>query len=72
MKSNQKFILFGDKSHEVRQNILKTKGIDIGSRFNFGSLMLWVFVAFAIIVGTIGIAKWLQQRQETKKLEMPN
>ena len=60
---------FRNKSHEeVRQYILETKGVDIGGNFNFGSLMLWVFVAFAIVAGTIGIAKWLQQRQETKKI----
>ena len=64
---------FRNKSHEeVRTYILEKKGVDIGSDFNFGSLMLWVFVALAIIAGAIDIAKWLQQRQEAKKLEMPN
>ena len=64
---------FRNKSHEeVRQYILETKGVDIGGNLNFGSLVLWVFVALAIIAGTIGIAKWLQHRQERKKLEMPN
>ncbi|MCH9658404.1 hypothetical protein K0U27_06875 [archaeon] len=64
---------FRDKSHEeFRQHILKTKGVDIGSNFNFGSLMLWVFLMLVVVAGIIGIGKWLQQRQETKKLEMPN
>ena len=64
---------FRNKSHEeFRQHILKTKAVDIGSNFNFGSLMLWVFLMLAVVAGIIGIAKWLQQRQETKKLEMPN
>ncbi len=64
---------FRNKSHqEVRQYILEKKGVDIGSNFDFGNLMLGVFVVLAIIAGTIGIAKWLQQRQETKKLEIPN
>jgi len=56
---------FRDKSHEeVRQYILEKKGVDIGSNFNFGSLMLWVFVILAIIPGIIGIGKWLQKRQK--------
>ena len=60
---------FRNKPHkEVRQYILEKKGVDIGSNFNFGSLMLWVFVILAIIAGGMGIAKWLQQRQ--KKNEM--
>ena len=58
---------FRDKSHEeVRQYILEKKGVDIGSNFNIGSLMLWVFVLLAIVTGGIGIVKWLQQRQERK------
>ena len=56
---------FRNKSHkEVRQYILEKKGVDIGSNFNFGNLMLWVFVILAIIAGGIGITKWLQQRQK--------
>ncbi len=58
---------FRNKSHEeVRQYILEKKGVDIGSNFNFGSLMLWVFVMLAVIAGIMGIAKWLQQRQQRK------
>ena len=58
---------FRDKPHEeVRQYILETKGVDIGSNFNIGSLMLWVFVLLAIVTGVICIVKWLQQRQERK------
>ena len=55
---------FRDKSHEeVRLYILEKKGVDIGSNFNFGSLMLWIFVLLTIVTGGIGIVKWLQQRQ---------
>ena len=62
---------FRDKPHEeVRQYILEKKGIDIGSNFNFGSLMLWVFVVLAIIAGGVGIAKWLQHRKEKKASQM--
>ena len=58
---------FRNKSHQkVRQYILEKKGVDIGSNFNIGSLMLWVFVLLVIVTGVIGIVKWLQQRQERK------
>ena len=61
---------FRDKSHaELRQYILEKKGVDIGSDFNFGRMMLWVFVILAIVAGGIGIAKWLQQKQEKKNNE---
>ena len=61
---------FRNKSHEeVRQYILEKKGVDIGSNFNLASFMLWVFVILAIVVGGIGIAKWLQKRQERKNNE---
>ena len=54
---------FRNKSHEeVRQYILEKKGVDIGSNFNLGSLMLRVLVILTAVVGVIGIAKWLQQR----------
>jgi hypothetical protein len=59
---------FRDKSHEeVRQYILEKKGVDIGSNFSSGSLMLYILVILLCIVGVIGIVKWLQQRQEKKK-----
>ena len=58
---------FRNKSHEeFRQYILETKGVDIGSNFNLGSLMLWILLVFAIVAGGIGIVKWLHQRQERK------
>ena len=61
---------FRDKPHEeVRQYILETKGVDIGGNLNFGKMMLWVFVILAIVAGGIGIAKWLQQKQEKKNDE---
>jgi len=61
---------FRNKSHkEVRQYILAKKGIDIGSNFNFGSLMLCIIVALAIVAGVFGIAKWLQLRHERKRNE---
>ena len=58
---------FRDKPHEeVRQYMLEKKGVDIGSNFNIGRLMLWVFVLLAIVTGGIRIVKWLQQRQEKR------
>jgi len=61
---------FRNKSHEeVRQYILEKKGVDIGDNFNFGGLILWVFVILAIVVGGITIVKWLQKRQERKNNE---
>ncbi len=63
---------FRNKSHEeVRQYILEKKGVDIGSIFDFRSL-LWVFVMLAIIAGGVGIAKWLHKRQERKNNEKTN
>jgi len=49
---------FRNKSHEeVRQYILAKRGIDIGSNFNFGSLMLCILVILVGIVGVVGIVK---------------
>ena len=49
---------FRNKSHEeVRQYILEKKGVDIGSNFNLGSLMLCIIVMLAAVVGMISIAK---------------
>lgn len=61
---------FRNKSHEeVRQYILEKKGVDIGNNFNLASFMLCILVILAIVVGGIGIAKWLQKRQERKNNE---
>ncbi len=58
---------FRDKSHEeLRQYILEKKGVDIGSNFNFGKIALWILLGLAIVAGGIGLARWLQQRQERK------
>jgi hypothetical protein len=49
---------FRNKPHEeVRQYILETKGVDIGSNFDFGSLMLCILVILVGVVGVIGIVK---------------
>ena len=56
---------FRNKSHqEVREYILAKKGIDIGGNFNFGSLMLWVFVVLAIAAGGYGVYKIIKQMQK--------
>ena len=61
---------FRDKPHqEVRQYILEKNGVDIGSNFRFGSLMLCILVILVGIVGVVGIVKWLQQRQERENNE---
>ena len=59
---------FRDKSHqEVRQYILAKRGVDIGSNFNFGNIMLWVLVGFLAIVGGIRIWKWYKGKTQNKK-----
>ena len=56
---------FRDKSHEeVRRYILEKKGVDTGSNFNVGRVALWILLGLVIVVGGIGLARWLQQRQE--------
>jgi len=61
---------FRNKSYEeIRQCILEKKGVGIGDNFNFGGLILWVFVILVIVAGGIGITKWLQKRQERKNYE---
>ncbi|MGI9566659.1 MAG: hypothetical protein ACR2LL_06560 [Nitrosopumilus sp.] len=46
---------FRNKPHEVRQYILKIKGVDIGSNFNWNKTIMWIFVAIAIVINGIGI-----------------
>ena len=46
--------------------VQEKKGVDIGSNFDIGKMTLWVLVVLAIVSEGIGIAKWLQHRQERK------
>jgi len=49
-----------------RSYMQENKGVDIGSNFDIGKMTLSVLVGLTIVTGGIGIAKWLQQRQERK------
>ena len=58
---------FRDKPHEeIKQYILDTKRVDVGSNFNFGKIALWILLGLIIVVGGIGLVRWLQQRKEKK------
>ena len=49
---------FRDKSHEeVRQYILETKGVDIGSDFNWNNTIVWILIGLVAVAGRIGIVK---------------
>ena len=59
---------FRDKPHEeVREYILQTKGVDIGSNINFGSLILWVFVVLAIVAGGYGVYKIIKRLRKRRE-----
>ena len=59
---------FRNKPHEeVRQYILETKGIDIGSNFNWNNTIVWILIGLVVVAGGIGIVKWCQQRQMKKQ-----
>ena len=56
---------FRDKSHEeVRQYILATKGVDIGTGMNWSKTTMWILVGLMVIVGGIGIWKLWKQWKE--------
>ncbi len=60
---------FRDKPHEdVRQYILQTKGVDIGSNFNWNNPIIWFLIGLVVLAGGIAVSEWWQQRQ--KKNEM--
>jgi hypothetical protein len=52
------------KLHE-KQAILETKGVGIGSNFNYRNIVLWILLVFTIVVGGIGI--WKLWQKEAKK-----
>jgi len=59
---------FRNKPHEeVRHYILETKGIDIGSNFNWNNTIVWILMGLVVVAGGIGIVKWCQQRQIKKQ-----
>ena len=61
---------FRNKSHdEVREYILQTKGVDIGSNFNWNNTMMWILIGLVMVAGGIGLWKLWQQRQERKNNE---
>ena len=58
---------FKNKTHEeVRQYILEKKGVDIGSNFDFGSIMIPILIVSAIAAGGYGLY-WLIKQLEKKK-----
>jgi hypothetical protein len=61
---------FRSKPHEeVRQYILKTKGVDIGSDLNWNNTMVWILIGLVSVAGGIGIVKWWQQRQMKNEID---
>ena len=67
---------FRNKSHEeFRQHILETKGVDIGSNFNFGSIIMPILIVSAIVAGGYGLywlMKQFQKRKETQNENVAN
>ena len=63
---------FRNKPHEeVRQYILETKGVDIGSNFNWNNTIVWILIGLVAVAGGIGIVKWWQQRQIKNEMGEP-
>ena len=61
---------FRNKSHEeVRQYILETKGVDIGSNFNWNNPIMWILIGLVALACGIGISQWWQQRQVKNEME---
>jgi ABC-type amino acid transport system permease subunit len=61
---------FRNKLHEnVRQYILQTKGVDIGSNFNWNNPIIWILIGLVALACGIGISKWWQQRQMKNEME---
>ena len=59
---------FRDKSHEeVRQYILETKRVDIGSNFNWNKTIMWILIGLVLVAGGVGIWKLYQQYQKSKE-----
>ena len=55
---------FRNKPHEkIRERILKTKVVDIGSNFNRNNTIVWILIGLMAVAGGIAIVKWWQQRQ---------
>ena len=65
---------FRNKSHEeVRQYILEKKGVDIGSNFNLGSILMPILIVSAIAAGGYGLywlIKQLEKRRDAKRNEI--
>ena len=55
---------FRDKSHEVRQYIIRKKGVDIGGNFAWSKAITWILIGLVIVACGIGIAKWWKDREE--------
>ena len=67
---------FRNKSHEeVRQYILTKRGVDIGSNFNLGSMIMPILIVSAIVAGGYGLywlMKQFQKRKETQNENVAN
>ena len=60
---------FRNKPHEeVRQHILETKGVDIGSNFNLGSIIMPILIVSAIVAGGYGLYLLMEQFQKQKEM----
>jgi len=55
---------FRNKSHdELRQYILETKGVDIGSNFNWNGFVIAILIVIAVVIGGYGVWKWYKDRK---------
>jgi hypothetical protein len=64
---------FRNKSHEeFRQHILKTKGVDIGSNFYLGSIIMPILIVSAIVAGGYGLYWLIKQFQKQKEMQSKN
>ena len=59
---------FRNKSHDkVREYILQTKGVDIGSNFSFASIMMPILIVSAIAAGGYGLYWLIKQFQKRRE-----
>ena len=64
---------FRDKSHEeVRQYILPKNGVDIGSNFNLGSIIIPILIVSAIVAGGYGLYWLIKQFQKRREMQSEN
>ncbi|MDH3656729.1 MAG: hypothetical protein OEM77_01125 [Nitrosopumilus sp.] len=60
---------FREKSQRKLQYILKTRGVDIRSNFNWKNVIMRILIGLVVIASGIGIVKWWQHRQMKNEME---